>query len=65
MKNGKPHEYIYGGATTSMAKATAAPAAIGALMIYEGDIKKKGVFAPEGCIDNFRKFMTELKKRGI
>jgi saccharopine dehydrogenase-like NADP-dependent oxidoreductase len=65
MKNGKPHEYIYGGATTSMAKATAAPAAIGALMIYEGDIKKKGVFAPEGCIDNFRKFMSELKKRGI
>lgn len=65
MKNGKPHEYIYGGATDSMARATAAPAAIGVLMMCDGDIKKKGVFAPEGCIDDFGKFMTELKKRKI
>ena len=64
-KDGKPKEYIYGGSTTSMAYATAAPAAIGVCMLYDGDIKKKGVYAPEGCIDDFGKFMTELKKRGI
>ena len=64
-KGGAPQEYIYGGSTKSMARATAGPAAIGVLMIYEGDITKRGVFAPEGCIDNFAKFMTELEKRGI
>ena len=64
-KGGAPQEYIYGGSTKSMARATAGPAAIGVLMIYEGDITKRGVFAPEGCIDNFTKFMTELEKRGI
>ena len=64
-KDGKPKEYIYGGSTESMAGATAPPAAIGVLMFYDGDIKKKGVFAPEGIIDNFSKFMTELKKREI
>jgi len=64
-KDGKPQEYIYGGSTNVMAGATAAPAAIGVLMIHDGDITKEGVFAPEGCIDNFGKFMTELKKREI
>jgi saccharopine dehydrogenase (NAD+, L-lysine-forming) len=64
-KDGKPQEYIYGSSTKSMAGATAAPVAIGVLMIYDGDIKKKGVFAPEGCIDNFGKFMSELAKRSI
>ncbi len=64
-KAGKPQEYIYGGSTKSLTNATAAPTAIGVLMIYDGDIKKKGVFAPEGCIDDFRKYMTELKKREI
>jgi saccharopine dehydrogenase-like NADP-dependent oxidoreductase len=48
-----------------MAYATAAPAAIGVSMLYDGDLKKKGVYAPEGIIDNFGKFMTELKKRSI
>lgn len=64
-KDGKPQEYIYGGSTGSLANATAGPAAIGVLMFCDGDIKKKGVVAPEGCIDNFGKFMTELKKRNI
>jgi len=65
LKDGKPKEYIYGGATNSMAYATAAPASIGVFMFHDGDIKKKGVFAPEGIIDNFGKFMSELKKRKI
>lgn len=64
-KDGEPQEYIYGGSTKSIARATAGPAAIGVLMFHDGDIKKKGVFAPEGCIDDFGKFMTELKKRSI
>lgn len=64
-KDGKPQEYIYGGSTFSMIGATAGPAAIGVLMIHDGDISKKGVFAPEGCIDNFGKFMNELKRREI
>jgi len=64
-KNGKPQEYIYGGSTGSMAYATAAPAAIGVSMLHDGDLKKKGVFAPEGIIEDFGKYMTELKKRSI
>ena len=64
-KDGKPQEYIYGGSTKSLPTATSAPTSIGVHMIDDGDIKKKGVFAPEGCIDDFGKFMTELKKREI
>lgn len=64
-KDSKPHEIIYGGSANSMAYATAAPASIGVLMFYDGDIKEKGVFAPEGIINDFGKFMTELKKRNI
>jgi lysine 6-dehydrogenase len=64
-KDSKPKEFIYGGSTNSMAYATAAPAAIGVCMLSDGDLKKKGVFAPEGIIDDFGKFMTELKKRNI
>lgn len=62
-KDGHPQEYIYGGGTSYQPEATAGPASAGVLMIHDGDITKKGVFAPEGCIDNFGKFMTELKKR--
>ncbi len=64
-KDGQSKEIVYGGATASMANATAAPAAIGAHMLAHSDIKVKGVYAPEGCIDDFGKFMTELKKREI
>lgn len=62
-KDGQPKEIVYGGSTTSMANATAAPTAIGVHMLAHGDIKVKGVYAPEGCIEDFGKFMTELKKR--
>jgi saccharopine dehydrogenase-like NADP-dependent oxidoreductase len=63
-KDGQPKEIVYGGSALTVSSATAGPTAIGVLMLAQGDIKKKGVYAPEGCIDNFGKFMTELKKRG-
>jgi len=63
VKDGQPKEIVYQDSTSSLSGATAAPASIGLLMLYDGDIKKKGVFAPEGCIDDFKKFMTELNKR--
>jgi saccharopine dehydrogenase (NAD+, L-lysine-forming) len=46
-----------------MAPGTGLPASIAALMLYSGDVKVKGVVAPEGCIDP-EKFLAELLKRG-
>jgi saccharopine dehydrogenase (NAD+, L-lysine-forming) len=46
-----------------MAPGTGLPASIAALMMYAGDVKTKGVVAPEGCIDP-RKFLSALLKRG-
>ncbi len=46
-----------------MAPGTGLPASIAALMFFAGDIKEKGVVAPEGCIDP-DKFLAELIKRG-
>ena len=46
-----------------MAPGTGLPASIAALMLDAGDVKVKGVVAPEGCIDP-KKFMAELLKRG-
>lgn len=64
-KDGRPKEIVYGGSSTNMANATSAPTSIGVNMLAQGEIKVKGVYAPEGCIDDFRKFMSELKKRQI
>ncbi len=36
--------------TAHMQQGTGTPAAIGAKMIQEGNIKSKGVYAPEGCV---------------
>ena len=36
--------------TAHMQQGTGTPAAIGAKMIIDGNIKSKGVFAPEGCV---------------
>lgn len=47
-----------------MAKMTAAPAAIGALLLAKGEISKPGVFAPEGCVDPDR-FFPLLEARGV
>ena len=46
-----------------MAPGTGLPASIAALMLEAGDVKAKGVVAPEGCIDP-EKFIAALIKRG-
>jgi len=46
-----------------MAPGTGLPASIAALMLEAGDVKVKGVVAPEGCIDP-EKFIVALVKRG-
>ena len=46
-----------------MAPGTGLPASIAALMMNAGEVKVKGVVAPEGCIDPER-FLAELLKRG-
>jgi len=46
-----------------MVPGTGLPASIAALMLDAGDVKVKGVVAPEGCIDP-GKFIVELLKRG-
>jgi saccharopine dehydrogenase (NAD+, L-lysine-forming) len=46
-----------------MAPGTGLPASIAALMLDAGDVKVKGVVAPEGCIDP-EKFIGALIKRG-
>ncbi len=46
-----------------MAPGTGLPASIAALMLQAGEVKAKGVVAPEGCIDP-EKFLAELIKRG-
>lgn len=64
-KEDKPKEIIFNGSSSGMAAATAAPASIGIHMFIKGEITKKGVYAPEGCIDNYKEFMTELAKRSL
>jgi len=46
-----------------MAPGTGMPAAIAAVMLYEGEVKAKGLVAPEGCIDP-EKFFAALLRRG-
>lgn len=46
-----------------MAPGTGLPASIAALMLEAGDVKAKGVVAPEGCIDP-EKFLAALVRRG-
>jgi saccharopine dehydrogenase (NAD+, L-lysine-forming) len=46
-----------------MAPGTGLPASIAALMMEAGEVKAKGVVAPEGCIDP-EKFLAALVKRG-
>ena len=44
------------------APGTGIPASIAAVMLYSGDIKVKGVVAPEGCIDPEKYFAAFLKR---
>jgi len=46
-----------------MAPGTGLPASIAALMLDAGEVKVKGVVAPEGCIDP-KKFLAALLQRG-
>ncbi len=52
---------------SSMARVTGFSAAIGAKLIGSGEMKKRGIVAPEDCIEGelYEKFMNELRKRGI
>lgn len=52
---------------SSMGRATGFSAAIGAMLIGRGEIKKKGILAPEDAIEGkvYQKFMDELRKRNI
>jgi saccharopine dehydrogenase-like NADP-dependent oxidoreductase len=67
-KDGNPTRLIYrlrvaGPEMATMSTSTGIPLSIGAQMLARGEIKAKGVFAPEGCIDP-EAFLAELKKRG-
>jgi saccharopine dehydrogenase (NAD+, L-lysine-forming) len=46
-----------------MAPGTGMPPSIAALLLHSGDIKVKGVTAPEGCIDP-EKYLLAFKERG-
>jgi saccharopine dehydrogenase (NAD+, L-lysine-forming) len=46
-----------------MAPGTGLPASIAALMFHAGEVKEKGVAAPEGCIEP-DKFLRALIQRG-
>ncbi|MFB3885055.1 MAG: saccharopine dehydrogenase family protein [Thermodesulfobacteriota bacterium] len=45
------------------AAGTGLPVSIAALMLYSGDVKVKGVVAPEGCIDP-EKYLAAMLRRG-
>ncbi len=50
-----------------MGRVTGFPAAIGARFVARGDIRKKGIVAPEDAIEGevYRRFLDELRKRNI
>ena len=52
---------------SSMMRVTGYPMAITARMIGRGEIKEKGIVAPEDAVtgDLYKKFIDELKKRNI
>ena len=52
---------------TSMGRATAFPASIATVMLGRGEIKSKGLVAPEDAFDEqlYRIMMQELGGRGI
>jgi len=58
---GKTTCYTYGVACRSAVLSTALPAVLGALMVARGEVKERGVFAPEGVIDS-SEFLKEIAK---
>ncbi|MCK5590245.1 MAG: hypothetical protein KAI09_04650, partial [Dehalococcoidales bacterium] len=61
-KDGKATSYTYDRIGNDWEAGTAL--SIGAQMLVGAVITKKGVFAPEGCIEP-QEFFQELKKRGL
>jgi saccharopine dehydrogenase-like NADP-dependent oxidoreductase len=62
-KGGKRKQFTYG-AADHMNNLTGLPLAIGALMMGKGQIKARGVQAPESCVDA-EAFLSELGKRDV
>jgi lysine 6-dehydrogenase len=60
---GDPVEYVYT-CYGRMTDWTGIPASIGTQMLGKGEIRTKGVLAPEGCVDTAR-FFAEIVKRGM
>jgi len=62
-KDGQSHTLTYV-TIDKMGRLTGIPAAIGALMLAQGKITERGVFAPEGLIEP-QPFFAELAKREV
>jgi lysine 6-dehydrogenase len=62
-KDGQPRTVTYR-TVDKMKRLTGIPAAIGAWMLAQGQVKAKGVYAPEGCLEP-EPFFAELAKRDI
>ena len=60
-KNGKKRSVFFSG-SARIAQGTGIPASIGAIMLANGDVKKKGVLPPEACIDP-HEFIYEIVNR--
>lgn len=60
---GENGHYVYR-IVDRMRRLTGIPASIGTIMLGKGEITKKGVIAPEACIDPER-FIEELEKRNM
>jgi saccharopine dehydrogenase-like NADP-dependent oxidoreductase len=52
---------------SAMARVTSASAAVAARLLSQGEIREKGIVAPEDAFKDeaYEKFMKELKKREI
>lgn len=52
---------------SAMGRVTGFPAAIGARLVARGEIRKKGIIAPEDAIEGevYRRFVDELRKKNI
>ncbi len=62
VKDGNQTTYIYDRIGNEWEAGIAL--SIGAQMVAKGEVKKKGVFPPEGCFEP-QKFFQELRKRGL
>lgn len=63
-KNGHSVSYCYKFSDVGHEFATAISAVIGAVMLGRGQVKEKGVYAPEGCVDP-KIFLREIAQKGV